>query len=77
MRSIKPLPIFQGYILDVEVMPDHLKTGWKIPMYVFPSVLGKYEPKKGDLIQGTAWLQGEWGLAAKPTEKTAWQNKTC
>jgi hypothetical protein len=76
-RIIKPIPEFQGYILDVEVMPDPLVTGWKIPMYVFPNVLGDYEPKRGDLIQGTAWLQGGWVRVAKPTEETAWRNQSC
>jgi hypothetical protein len=74
-RSIKPLPEFQGHILDVEVMPDQLSTGWKLPVYAFPGVLGSYQPKRGDLIQGTVWLQGSWGRAARPPEKTAWRNQ--
>jgi hypothetical protein len=76
-RSIKPLPEFSGYILDVEVMPDRLSTGWKLPVYVFAPALGNYQPKRDDLIQGTVWLQGSWRRAAKPSEKTAWRNQTC
>ena len=53
------------YLLEVEVRPDQLKTGYVLPVYVFPAALEKgYIPKCGDLVHGFLWLQGRYYGAA-------------
>ncbi len=59
VAKVRLAPGLQGWRLEVQCRHDENKTGSKIPLYVFPPALSDgYVPKRGDLIQGTIWLQG-------------------
>ncbi len=73
VRPIRPRPEFRGWLLDVEVLPDRPATGSRMPLYVFPAALGDYRPRRGDLVHGTAWLQGRWVRRADKADRAAWR----
>jgi hypothetical protein len=60
---------FSGWLLEIEVLPGKLRTGYVLPVYAFPPALEGYVPKSGDLIQCLAWLQGKF--LGKPTPEQA------
>ena len=74
VRTIRPRPEFAGWLLDVEFLPDDPESGHRMPLYVFPSALEPgYVPKRGDLVQGLAWLQGSWVRAASSDDVRDWK----
>lgn len=64
VRAIRPRPEIHGWRIDLECLPDDTSER-RLPLYVFAAALKNgYMPKRGDLVQGLAWLQGS--LAADP-----------
>ena len=72
VRAIQPRPELAGWIVDVEIHHDQPATGWRMPVYVFPAAAGDYRPKRGDLVQGIAWLQGQFVRPADESDRAAW-----
>lgn len=51
----------QGWRIEIECRHDDFNTGRSLPVYVFPPALGSFEvPKRGDLVSGLLWLQGQY-----------------
>lgn len=74
IRPIQPRPEFHGWLIDLECLNDEPETGWMMPLYVFPASLHDGSvPKRGDLVQGLAWLQGTWTAPASEEDAAAWK----
>lgn len=74
VRGIDPAFNLPGWIIDLECIhaEDEEKDDFTIPLYVFPSAIAQndYIPKTGDLIHGSAWLQGSWIAPASQDDLT-------
>jgi len=76
VRPICPRPEFTGWLLDLECLNNQPETGFIMPLYVFPDSLEEgYIPKRGDLVQGLAWLQGTWKEGSSSEITTIWQKE--
>ena len=55
------------HLLEIEVLPQQLKTSYVLPVFVFPAALENgYTPKCGDHVHGFLWLQGRhYGVPSK------------
>lgn len=74
IHAIRPRPEFHGWRLELECLPEKLETGWRLPLYVFPSALKSgYQPARGDLVRGIAWLQGTWKAPASAEDTALWK----
>lgn len=76
VRPICPRPEFTGWLLNLECLNNQPETGFIMPLYVFPDSLEEgYIPKRGDLVQGLAWLQGTWKEGSSSEITTIWQKE--
>jgi hypothetical protein len=74
LRPINPQPGIEGWVIELECLPDNLETGYRLPLYVFPPALEPgYLPARGDLVQGIAWLQGTWKGSASADDAALWK----
>lgn len=64
---IRPSKEFHGWRLEVECLPPDEGAEIRLPVYVFPPALVEgYTPRRGDLVQGSVWLQGRYVGPALP-----------
>lgn len=79
-RVMKSIPIrphgtLSGWMLELECLPLELTTGHTLPLYAFPPALPEgYTPATGDLVTGSAWLQGSWNAPASEENEALWRN---
>lgn len=75
VRPVTPLPQCWGWRVKMVCLPDDLPTGHVLSMLVFPPALQDgYRPKIGDLVCGTAWLQGHYRSPASDQERRLWDS---
>jgi hypothetical protein len=61
VTDIKPLPEFRGWRLEIECLPGKIPSGHLLVVYVFPPAWKEgTPPRKGQMVEGTIWLQGSW-----------------
>lgn len=61
VTSVKPLPQFRGWRLEIECLPDDIPSGHRLVVFVFPPAWKEAKPpRKGQMVEGTIWLQGSW-----------------
>lgn len=74
VRPIQPCPSLKGWRVTLQCLPPGLPTGNQLPMCIFPPALAPgYTPKRGDLVEGTAWLLGALPRPATAEEIVAWE----
>lgn len=61
VTAIKPLPQFPGWRMEIECLPREQASGHRLVVYAFPPAWKESTPpRKGQMVEGTIWLQGSW-----------------
>ncbi|MCH7228078.1 hypothetical protein [Haloferula sp. A504] len=77
VTGIRPRPEFQGWRLEVECLPDELPSGHCLVVYLFRAAWTEgAPPRKGQMIQGTIWLQGTWLDRVGKDDAVIWKRST-
>ncbi len=74
---IRPMAEFIGWRLEIECLPDSPACGSSLILYAFSASLEEgYIPRKGHLVHGIAWLQGQWHANASPDDQILWHEES-